>query len=100
MGEPKDLADWLMGQGGVAALLLARTLGMALSAPGWGTPALGWRIRLALAVMLTMALVPAIGPGLAAPGDGLGLGRALLAEAMVGAALGMSAGLIVAAARQ
>jgi flagellar biosynthesis protein FliR len=57
-------------------------------------------LRAALAVLLTMVLVPAIGPELASPTDLASLGKAALAEGAVGAALGFSAALIVAAARQ
>ena len=81
-------------------LVLARVGGLAWTAPALATPGLGWRVRLPLAVLLSAVLLPVVGPLIAAP-DGLAaLGRACLIEALVGAALGWSAGLIVAGARQ
>ena len=38
-----------------------RVMGLALTAPGWGTPGLGWRIRLGLAAMVTMVVAPSAG---------------------------------------
>src|SRR5262245_19597679 len=90
----------LLRYGGALALILSRASGMARTAPAWGAPALGWRLRLALAATLTAILAPAVGPGLEAPADGVALGRACAAEAAVGAALGMSAALVIAGARQ
>jgi flagellar biosynthesis protein FliR len=95
-----NLAAWLAGQGGVAALVAARAAGMAAMAPGWGASALGWRIRLALAAMLALVVLPAVGPGLDVPAGALHLGKAVLAELAVGAAMGLSAALVVAGARQ
>src|SRR4051812_38301509 len=95
-----EVAAWLLGQGGVGALVLARASGMAWAAPAWGTPGLSWRYRLAFCAVLTAAVLPAVGPDLVAPVGAAGLGRACLAEALVGAALGWSAALVVAGARQ
>ena len=91
-GFPLWAAPW--------ALVLARASGVAWTAPAWGSPGFGWRLRLMLAALLTAALTPMVGPGLAAPGDPAALARMALAEGAVGAALGWSAALIVAAARQ
>ncbi len=82
------------------ALIAARAAGAAWTAPGLGSEGLGWRMRLALTALLTAALGPLIAPGLGAPGDLAGIARFALAEAAVGAALGWSAALIVAGARQ
>lgn len=83
-------------------LILARVLGLAATAPGWGSPALGWKMRAALALLLAMVLAPAVGPGLigTVPTDPVSLGKAALIEGAVGAALGFTAALIIAAARQ
>ncbi|HEX8200900.1 MAG TPA: flagellar biosynthetic protein FliR [Isosphaeraceae bacterium] len=81
-------------------LIFARTLGLAWMAPGWGTPSLGWQFRVLLAVLLAGVLVPAVGPGFQAPGGPAELGRWCLAEAAVGAVLGLSAAVIVGGARQ
>ena len=99
---PPYLMQWLPAVAGPWALVFARASGVAWTAPGWGTAGLGGRMRMMLAAVLTTALVPALGGAglLGTPGDGPGLARAALAEAAVGAALGWSAALIVAAARQ
>jgi len=91
---------WLLPWAGPWALVLARASGVAWTAPAWGSAGLGWRLRLMLAALLTAALAPVVGPGLPAIGDPLALARAVLGEAAIGAALGWSAALIVAAARQ
>src|SRR5262245_4353539 len=95
-----SVAAWVLGQGGAWALALARVSGLAATAPAWGTPGLGWRVRLGLVVLLTAALIPAIGPTLAVPAGAADLGRACLAEALIGSALGWAAALIMAGARQ
>jgi flagellar biosynthesis protein FliR len=69
-------------------------------APAWGSPSLGWQFRLLLAVLLAAALVPMVGPGLGSPGGMAELGWWCLAEAGVGAMLGLSGAVIVAGARQ
>lgn len=97
---PNEIMEWLIGQGGALILVLARTLGLAWTAPGWGTAAMGARMRLALALVMAVVLTPAVGPGLELPENIASLGRMLLAEAAVGAALGISAALVVAGARQ
>src|SRR4051794_3595564 len=100
MSTAAGLAMWLLQQGGASALILSRSLGMAWTAPAWGTPALGWRLRVALAALLTAVLSPGGGPTLEAPAEGPALARACVAEGAVGAALGLSAALVIAGARQ
>jgi flagellar biosynthetic protein FliR len=89
-----------LGLSGAWVLVLARASGLAWLAPGWETPALGGRLRLALCLLLTAALVPAIGPTLSAPAGIAALAQACLAELVIGAALGFTAALVVACARQ
>src|SRR5581483_3413337 len=93
---------WLLAHAGVLSLVLARVLGLAWTAPVLATPGLGGRFRLALAVLLSAVVVPVVGPALApvVPTGWALLGRALLVEGLVGAALGWSAALIIAGARQ
>src|ERR1700674_3264353 len=93
---------WLLAHAGVLALVLARVLGLAWTAPALATPGLGGRFRLALAALLSAVVLPVVGPSLAAaaPTEWAGVGRACLVEGLVGAALGWSAALIVAGARQ
>ena len=83
--------------------MLARVLGLAWTAPALATPGLGGRFRLALAALLCAVVLPVVGPSLAAavgPAGWAAVGRACLVEGLVGAALGWSAALIVAGARQ
>jgi flagellar biosynthetic protein FliR len=91
---------WLLGHAGALALVLARVLGLAWTAPALATPGLGGRFRLALAALLGAILLPLIGPSLAAPVGWAALGRACVVEGLAGAALGWSAALVVAGARQ
>jgi flagellar biosynthetic protein FliR len=88
------------------ALVAARLFGLASVAPVIGTPGLGPRMRIVLAGLVGLALAPAVLRTCAltadaAPWPGLPVGvTSLLAELVAGGALGMSAALIVAGARQ
>jgi flagellar biosynthetic protein FliR len=94
----------MLGSAGVWTLVLARVLGLAWTAPAFTTPGLDARFRLALAALLCGVVLPVVGPSLGAaapaPAGWAAAGRACLIEGLVGAALGWSAGLIVAGARQ
>ena len=92
----------LLGNANVWTLVLARVLGLAWTAPALATPGLGARFRLALAALLCAVVLPVVGPSLVAtaPAGWAAVGRACLVEGLVGAALGWSAALIVAGARQ
>jgi flagellar biosynthesis protein FliR len=81
-------------------LIVARVSGLAWTAPAWGSPGLGWRLRVALAVLLTAAVIPAVEPTLEIPEGAAALARACLVEGVIGAALGGAAALVVAGARQ
>lgn len=100
MPIPGEIASWLPGEWSVWALVLARVAGLAWIAPGWGAAALGWRLRLLLVMLLTAILVPAVGATLQPPAGLAELGQACLAELLAGAALGWTASLVVAGARQ
>ncbi len=91
---------WLWGHAGASALVLARVAGLAWTAPALATSGLDWRLRLGLVALLGAILIPMIGPEIAAPAGWPALGRACLAEGVIGAGLGWSAALIVAGARQ
>lgn len=93
---------WLMGNAAVLALMSARVLGLAWTAPALATSGLGARFRLAMAALLGAVVLPLVGPSLegSIPAGWVALGRACLVEALVGSALGWSAALIVAGARQ
>jgi flagellar biosynthesis protein FliR len=97
MHSASSLTFWLWAP---AVLVLARVLSMAWTAPAWGTPALGWRIRLALAAMLTLIVTPVVRSEITLPREGLAFGRMVLAEAAIGSALGLSMSLVIAGARQ
>jgi flagellar biosynthetic protein FliR len=98
------IAAWLLAHSGSSALVLARVAGLAWAGPALATPGLGWRFRLALAVLLVAVLLPVVEPMVRLPeGEGAGLAalaRACVVEVVIGAALGWSAALVVAGARQ
>src|SRR5689334_3940839 len=95
-----SVAAWLLANAAASALVLARVGGLTWTAPALATPGLDGRLRAMLAVLLAAVLMPVVGPGLAVPGGWTALGRACVVEALVGAALGWSAALVVAGARQ
>jgi flagellar biosynthesis protein FliR len=97
-----SVVAWLVEHGGTGALILARVLGLAWTAPALATPGLGGRFRLVLALLLSVVVLPVVGPSLLAvtPASWAGVGRACLVEGLIGAALGWSAALIIAGARQ
>jgi flagellar biosynthetic protein FliR len=83
-----------------AILVLARTLGLGATAPALAAPGLEPRFRLLLAIALAAVIAPVVGPSLAVPSGWSAIALACLGEVVVGAALGWSAGLIIAGARQ
>lgn len=95
-----DMPAWMLSQWGVVVLLAARILGLAWTAPGLSTAGLGVRARLVMAVLVTACVAPGLREELAPSGNLSEFARLLLIEIAVGATLGVSAGLIVAAARQ
>lgn len=82
------------------ALVLARATGLAWTAPGLSTPALGARSRLILAATLTALLGPMIAGEIAAPSGLAPLAGACLVELVIGSALGWAGSLVIAGARQ
>ena len=58
------------------------------------------RFRLLLAVALAALIAPVVGPGMASPTGWGDVAAACIGEAVVGAALGWAAGLVIAGARQ
>ncbi len=89
----------LSGRAGAWAMVLARVLGLCLTAPGLAIPVLGWRARLMMAGLVGVVLVPVVGDRIAAPPGWSGLAWGILGEALTGGMLGLAAGLIVAGAR-
>lgn len=99
MGEA-GLIDGLIGAWlGPAVLVTARVAGLAATAPGWGAPGLGWRLRAGLTGLVAAVVVPVVGAEVEAP-SGVALGSWALAEAALGAGLGLVLGMVVAGARQ
>jgi flagellar biosynthesis protein FliR len=80
-------------------LVLARALGLCLTAPGLAVPGLSWRFRLGLAGVLGIVLAPVMAGRVVVPTEWAGAAWAGAGEVLTGAMLGMMAGLIVAGAR-
>jgi flagellar biosynthesis protein FliR len=90
---------WILGHAGVWALVLARVLGLCVTAPALAVPELDWRFRVGLAVVLGAMLVPVLEPVIAPPSNWSSAAHAVLMEVLTGGILGWSAALIVAGAR-
>jgi flagellar biosynthesis protein FliR len=101
---PWDVTTWGLAHAGPAALAFARAAGLAWTAPALATPGLGARPRLLLAALLGAVLAPAVTAGAITPAPDLATigpaAAAVAGEVLVGAALGWSAALVVAGARQ
>jgi flagellar biosynthesis protein FliR len=95
-----DAMAWLIGQGGLWALVLARVSGLCWTAPALSTPGLGGRGRLILSASLTALVAPVIGRELTLPTSFWSLGVACLFEVVIGAGLGWMGSLVIAGARQ
>jgi flagellar biosynthetic protein FliR len=80
-----------------AGLACVRMLALVLSAPFFGHAAIPLRMRLALAVLFTAALAPALPAHVPAELTPGALVLAALVEALVGACLGVTASLVLAA---
>jgi flagellar biosynthesis protein FliR len=87
-------------RGGSCAIVLARLLGLCLTAPALAIPEIDWRFRLALTAVLGTVVVPMIEPSVMPPPNWSGVALLITVEALVGAALGWSAALVIAGARQ
>src|SRR5260370_11346569 len=100
----ESLIAWIIAHVGLAAVVLARTVGLAWTAPALATPALDVRVRLCFGGLLAVILMPAVEATLpTALTAGLAwpvLGVVCAAEVLIGAALGWSAALVVAGALQ
>jgi len=81
-------------------LIAARVTGLASTAPAWSTPGLGWRLRVALILLITFVVAPVVNGSWARPSDPMRMGQMVIAEVAVGAAMGMSFALVIAGARQ
>ena len=81
-------------------VVLARTSGVVLTAPLTVVPGVHWLPRILLSLILGAVLIPVIEPVIGPLPSGSRLAWLALLELLVGGLLGMSAGLIVAGARQ
>ncbi len=95
-----DQFAWVVGLVGPWALVLARTSGLAWTAPGLGARGLGARSRLLLAATLTFLIAPIVARDLSSPPDPATLVLACVAEVAIGAGLGWAGALVIAGARQ
>jgi flagellar biosynthesis protein FliR len=82
------------------AVVMARVLGLCLTAPALAIPELDWRFRLGATAVVGAVLVPVIEPSVEPPLNFSGTALLLTVEALVGGALGWSAALVIAGARQ
>lgn len=94
-----DPTHWLLTWAHAAMPVLARVLGAVWTAPALGLPELGWRIRLGLALMLTLLVAPLVTTATTSTWTPADLARLGLGEVATGAALGLAMGLVLASAR-
>jgi flagellar biosynthesis protein FliR len=90
---------WLLAQASVWGLVLARILGVCLTAPGLAIPELDWRFRIGLVAALGVILIPVVGPSIVAPVGWQSVATAWFLELLAGVVLGYLAATIIAGAR-
>jgi flagellar biosynthetic protein FliR len=91
---------WIAAHAPGTILVLARVGGVCLTAPVTAVPGVDGRLRILLSLTLGVVLVPVIEPIIGPLPAGIPLAWLTLMEVIVGGLLGLSAGLIVAGARQ
>ncbi len=80
------------------SLVFARVGAMVMLLPGFGEPAIPPRIRLGFALMLAVALAPAVSVHAPAPADtALGMAGQVMSETLIGIMLGGAARVVVSA---
>ncbi|MDR3620942.1 MAG: flagellar biosynthetic protein FliR [Paludisphaera borealis] len=97
-GSPFDA--WFTANTAVWLLVTARAAGVCLTAPVLAAPGLDLRFRVVLAVLLGAWLAPVVTPLVVSPESSRAIVWLVLNELLIGALIGWSASLIVAAARQ
>ena len=90
---------WVLSHAGVWAIVMARVLGLCLTAPVLAIPELDWRLRFLLAVVLGVVLLPVIDPLVVPPSNWSSTAWTLVVEILTGAILGWWAALMIAGAR-
>jgi flagellar biosynthetic protein FliR len=91
---------WLAAHAAPWLLVLARVLGVCMTAPSIAVPGFEWRFRVVLALGLAVLIAPAVEARIGPVPAGPRIAWAAILEGLVGGALGWSAALIVAGARQ
>ncbi len=90
---------WVLSHAGVWILILARVLGLCLTAPSLAIPELDWRFRLVLALVLGGVLIPVLEPRITPPADAAAVAWGVIFELLAGSLIGWSAALIISGAR-
>ena len=91
---------WIAAHAPVWVVVLARVSGACMTAPVTVVPGVAWHMRILLSLMLGGVLVPVLEPMIGSLPNGPHVAWLVVMELLVGGLLGLSAGLIVAAARQ
>jgi flagellar biosynthesis protein FliR len=91
---------WIAAHLPIWVLVLARVSGVCMTAPLTVVPGVDWHLRILLSLMLGVVLIPVLEPMIGSLPAGPRVAWLALMELLVGGLLGLSAGLIVAAARQ
>jgi flagellar biosynthesis protein FliR len=92
--------SWVSAHAAGWGLVLARVVGVCMTAPVTVIPGLDWRFRLILAFMLAVLIAPSVGPTIVSLPLAPRAAWVAATEVLVGSILGWSAALIVAGARQ
>ena len=100
MADTPNELMWLARHVPAVALATARTAGVCFTAPVFAAPGLDWRFRVVLAAALGGWTAPLAAAAIGEPTSGFGLGWLVANELVVGGLMGLSASLVVAAARQ
>src|SRR5271166_6345012 len=91
---------WIAAHAPIWVLVLARVSGVCMTAPLTVVPGVDWHLRIILSLLLGVVLIPVLEPMIGSLPAGPRVAWLALMELLVGGLLGLSAGLIVAAARQ
>jgi flagellar biosynthesis protein FliR len=98
-GISTEQFGFLTGHAAAWGLVLARALGLSLTAPSLAVPELDWRFRLAIAGLLSAVLAPVVGSSVEPPISWSIAAWAGLSEMLAGGLIGWTAALILAGAR-
>jgi len=101
MGWEIRMEDWgfVSEHASAWGLVLARALGLSLTAPSLAVPELDWRFRLAMAGLLSAVLAPVVATSVDPPASWSIAAWAGLSEVLAGGLIGWAAALVLAGAR-